>query len=101
MKDFLKLNMSPIGINQKNENKYIKQEVTVIQTIGYVVVWLCLNALLIAIGVMSFYFMFDQVNFYGKGSTGVLIGIAFAMYKTHSKYFGYVVGLIKLIQGKE
>lgn len=49
----------------------------------------------------AFVFMFKEASFYGKGSTGVLLIIAFGLYKVHIKYFKYVAELKRRITNKE
>lgn len=61
--------------------------------ITFALLWLILNAVLIGIGLVSFAFMIEKNNFYGKGSTGLIIAILFGMYKIHTNYFGYVITL--------
>lgn len=67
----------------------------------FVSLWLILNFVLLATGGYAFVFMFEEASFYGKGSTGVLLIIAFGLYKVHTKYFKYVAELKRRITNKE
>ena len=79
------------GVNKSIENHPAKSEVVVHKLIAYVSLWVILNLILIGIAVMCFSFMLEKNNFYGKGSTGLIFGVLFGMYKVHNRYFEYVV----------
>lgn len=60
-----------------------------------VLLWLLLNAIFVWIAYYSFFFMFEVHDFYGKGSTGILLLVGYGMYKVHKAYFKYVALLLE------
>lgn len=63
----------------KIEQKHIEIKIGTHKLIAFASLWIILNITLIVIAVMCFSFMFEKNNFYGKGSTGLILGVLFGM----------------------